>query len=153
MTCRSSTRNPVQVRAVQFYSSLVDTNGCGHVWRDRGRVRPATVIGLRPAAAQLRPENSAGCGFGQMSRIKCHALLSMQLFWIFIVIVMSFLRYALFKICNSQSIHEYAYFQNMHSHGGEEYACLHNMHSHGTPKYAYFYAYPMHIVELQFGTY
>jgi len=27
------------------------------------------------------------------------------------------------------------------------------MHSHGTPKYAYFYAYPMHIVELQFGTY
>jgi hypothetical protein len=75
MICRSSTRNPVQIRAVQFYSSLVDTNGCGHVWRDRGRVRPATVIGLRPAAAQLRPENSAGCGFGQMSRIKCHALL------------------------------------------------------------------------------
>ena len=75
MICRSSTRNPVQVRAVQFYSSLVDTNGCGHVWRDSGRVRPATVIGLRPAAAQLRPENSAGCGFGQMSRIKCHALL------------------------------------------------------------------------------
>ncbi len=65
MTCRSSTRNPVQVRAVQFYSSLVDTNGCGHIWRDRGRVRPATVIGLRPAADQLRPENSAGCGFGQ----------------------------------------------------------------------------------------
>jgi hypothetical protein len=74
MICRSSTRNPVQVRAVQFYSSLVDTNGCGHVWRDRGRVRPATAIGLRPAAAQLRPENSAGCGFGQMSRILCHAL-------------------------------------------------------------------------------
>ena len=54
---------------------------------------------------------------------------------------------------HSQSIHEYAYFQNMHSHGGEEYACLQNMHSHGTPKYAYFNAYPMHIVELQFGTY
>jgi hypothetical protein len=74
MIRRSSTRNPVQVRAVQFYSSLVDTNGCGHVWRERGRVRPATVIGLRPAAAQLRPENSASCGFGQMSWIKCHAL-------------------------------------------------------------------------------
>ncbi len=54
---------------------------------------------------------------------------------------------------HSQSIHEYAYFQNMHSHGGEEYAYLQNMHSHGTPKYAYFYANPMHIVELQFGTY
>ena len=54
---------------------------------------------------------------------------------------------------HSQSIHEYAYFQNMHSHGGEEYACLQNMHSHGTPKYAYFYAYSMHILELQFGTY
>jgi hypothetical protein len=28
-----------------------------------------------------------------------------------------------------------------------------NMHIHGAPKYTYFYAYPMHIVELQFGTY
>ena len=80
MTCRTSTRNPVQVRAVQFYSSLVDTNGCGHIWRDRGRVRvrPATVIGLRPAADQLRPENSAGwAASANMCRIECHALLAM----------------------------------------------------------------------------
>jgi hypothetical protein len=45
-------------------------------WRDHGRVRPAIVIGLRPAAAQLRPENSAGCGFGQHQSDKCHALLA-----------------------------------------------------------------------------
>jgi hypothetical protein len=53
---------------------------------------------------------------------------------------------------HSQSIHEYAYIQNMQSHANEEYAYLQNMHSHRAPKYAYFYAYPMHIVELQFGT-
>ena len=27
------------------------------------------------------------------------------------------------------------------------------MHIHGAPQYTYFYAYPMHIVELQFGSY
>ena len=41
MTRTSSTRNPVQVRAVQFSSSLVGRYGCGPVRRDGGRVRPA----------------------------------------------------------------------------------------------------------------
>ena len=81
MTCRSSTRNPVQVRAVQFYSSLVDTNRSGQVWRDRGRVlvRPATVIGLgRPRTNHVQKIRPAAAS-ANMSRMKCHALLSMLL--------------------------------------------------------------------------
>jgi hypothetical protein len=79
----SITRNPVQVRIVQFSSSLVGTCGCGPVRREGGRgtagVRPALVFGLRPGTVNRSPENSAGYeyGFGstcQVSTQRRHAL-------------------------------------------------------------------------------
>ena len=74
MTRTSSTRNPVQVRAVQFSSSLVGTYGCGPVQRDCGRVRPTPDFGLWPGTGNRRAENLAGCGFGSMFPTECHAL-------------------------------------------------------------------------------
>jgi hypothetical protein len=55
-------RNHVQVRAVQFSSSLVGTYGCDPVRCDGGRVRPALVFGLRPGMA-IRPVLAANKTF------------------------------------------------------------------------------------------
>ncbi len=75
MPRRRSTRNPVRVRAVQFSSRLVGTNGCGQVRHDSGRVRPARFLACGRATAQIGPENSAGSGSGSMFESECHALL------------------------------------------------------------------------------
>jgi hypothetical protein len=74
MTCRRSTRNPVRVRAVQFYSRLVGTYGCGQVRHDSGRVRPARFLACGRSTTQIGTENSAGCGSGSMFESECHAL-------------------------------------------------------------------------------
>jgi hypothetical protein len=62
MACRSSTRNPVQVRAVQFYSSLVEQMGAAMYGETAAgnHVRPATVTYTSPSLVSTCKADSYG---------------------------------------------------------------------------------------------